>query len=474
VPLRNELSHECLVVSEIEAGSVKTVHTSERKVSIVRGNRTGVPPPAPKTLLRTTGNVFQDGSAIEPVRDGANPNRLELLLWSGKEVVIESEINYSGNAYAPCKIDPTILQVLSLPTRTAPYYASSKLLAEIAQLIANYTSLPANSVAAVSRWALATWFPEILPAPGLAIVGPNTAVGRQLMQLLHCFCRRPLLLTDVSVAGLQALPSGWDFSLLISQSELSVGLQRLLSNARKSIGFVPRRGQLLKFRCAVATYAELNGISHSGLIPSLEIPVLTASQRPPLLNAATRQQITEDFQPKLLRFRLEKFSKALNSRFETPELTPSMQELAVGLTACTPDDPELQAQVPGFLRAQDREMQSAAWLDINFVLIETILASIHDGKKHSLYVAEIAEEAEVILSARGENRKLQPRAIGPRLGALGLNTEPRDRKGIRLVLSENLSRLVHDLALRFSVPLSQKYLEHCDFCKSGPGRREVG
>ena len=416
--------------------------------------------------LPTTGKIFANGKAIEPLRDGTNADQLSLLFWNGLKATISSKIICEGLSYEPAPIDPTILHALTLPTEIVPCGSPRKLLADICKFISQYTGLPENSVVAISRWALSSWFPEMRPAPGLSIVGPDTTAGRQLMQLLHCFCRHPLLLTEVNAAGLRALPTEWSLTLLIFQPELSAEMQRLLSSARRGIGFVPRGGRLLDFHCAVAIYSELGGVSGPGIIPGLEIPVVPVSQGLHVLESTMRQKIANEFQAKLLAYRLSNWSKVLTSTFEAPELTPSMQELAKSLSACTPADPELQAQVPEFLRIQDKEVRSAAWLNLNNVIIEAILASVHESKTDSVYVAEIAEAAETILNARGENRKLEPRAIGARLGALGLITEPRDRNGIRLILSGEVSRRLHELARSFSVPSNQNSLKGCDLCKS--------
>lgn len=198
------------------------------------------------------------------------------------------------------------------------------------------------------------------------------------------------------------------------------------------------------------------------MIPSLEISLLPARQRLPVLDEAVLEKIAEDFQARMLGYRLANFSKVLNSTFDAPALTPSLRELARNLSACTSDDPELRAQVPEFLCAQDKEMRSAAWLDLNNIIIEALLAFIHEAKEHSVYVGEIAGAVETILGDRGEERKLEPRAIGARLEALGLITEPRDRKGIRLVLSADVSRRVHELAHHFSVPSVRDGMKRCD------------
>ncbi len=415
--------------------------------------------------LPTTGKIFANGKAIEPVHDGTNTDRLSLLCWNGLKATTGPKIICDGQAYEPAPIDPTILRALTLPIGITSFESPRNLLADIAKTTTKFTGLPENSIAVTSRWMMSTWFPEMQPTPGLSLVGPDTTAGRQLFQLLCCLCRHPLLLTDVNAAGLRALPMQWQFTLLIHQPELSAEVLRILSIARRNMGSIPRRGRLVDFRCAVATYTELGGVYGHSVIPTLEISLVPTRPGIPVLDDTIRQKIATDFQARLLGYRLANFSKVRNSAFDAPELTRPMRELAQSLSACTPDDPDLQAQVPEFLRTQDKEIRSAAWLDINTVIIETLLAFIHEGKQDHIYVGEIAASVEEILSRRGENRELKPRAIGGRLGPLGLITEPRDGKGFRLVLTGEVSRHVHELAYNLSVPSIQGGAKRCQHCR---------
>ena len=310
--------------------------------------------------LLTTGKVFENGSALEPLRELTNPGRLCLLYWSGREATVGSEVQCHGQRYAPAPIDPTILRALTLPTGIAPHGSARKLLDEISRVMAEYTGLPENPIAAASRWILSTWFPELRPSPGLSLIGPDTTAGKQLFELLHCLCRHPLLLTEVTTAGLRALPMEWGLTLLIRQPQLSSGLQRLLSIGRKSVGFIPRGGRLLDLHCCAATYSELVAARGAGILPGLEISVISARHDLAVLDDGMRQKIANGFQPKLLAYRLATFLKVFNSAYAASGLTPPMQEFAKNLGACTPDDPDLQAQVPEFLRIQDKEMRSAA------------------------------------------------------------------------------------------------------------------
>jgi hypothetical protein len=422
----------------------------------VRGNAA----PAP-----TTGKVFSGGKIIEPVRDSANPKNVNLLFWDGRKAAIGSKTILDGLTYVPSPIDPSILGALTLPSGIASYGSSRKLLRDISMIIKEYSGLPENSVTAASHWVLSTWFPEVRPTAGLSLIGRNTIAGRQMFGLLHSLCRHPVLLTGVTAAGLRTLPMEWQLTLLIHQQELSVEIQRMLSTAREGIGVIPRGGRLLEFRCGVATSTEFGNANRSGATPSLEIPVIPALHGLPVLDIDTRRKIAADFQPRLLAYRLANFSKVQNAAFDAPELAPSIREIAANLMACTPEDADLQKQVPELLREQDKEARSAAWVDLDVVIIEAILAFVHEAKEHAIYVKKIAEAAEVILVERGEKRELEPRAIGARLRALGLLTEPRDRQGIRLMLTGEVSRRVHELAKIFSVPSVQNGSKRCGLCE---------
>ena len=450
---------------KLAANRLRMAEESYLKLNAVRQRRKKSFSTADPISLPITGKLWANGNAIEPVRDGMNPELLLLLFWDGRKAITSSKIICDGKSYVPATIDPSILRALALPTGIVSCESPRKLLTDIAKLMAEFTGLPENSIAAASRWALSTWFPEVQLAPGLSLIGPDITAGRQMFQLCHCFCRHPLLLTEVNAAGLRALPTEWNLNLLIQQSNLSAEVQRILNAARRSLGFIPRAGRLLDFHCGVATYTEFGQTGGSGVIPSLEISVVPTRQSLPILDDTMRQKIANNFQPQLLSHRLKNFSKVLDSKFDATGLSPSLRELAQNLSACTPDDPDLQTQIPQFLLVQDKEIRSAAWLEINTVIVEALLAFIHEGKQDCIYVGELTEAAETILAGRGENRKLEPRAIGARLRVLGLITEPRDSRGVRLVLTGEVSGRVHELAFNFSVPSILQGAKRCQHCR---------
>jgi hypothetical protein len=95
------------------------------------------------------------------------------------------------------------------------------------------------------------------------------------------------------------------------------------------------------------------------------------------------------------------------------------------------------------------------------VIIEAILVHCREAKMQSVYVGAIAEMAQKILEGRGESRRLDPGETGRRIRNLGFSAEPRDARGVKLRLTNEVCVRAHELAHRFDVPA----VRECD-CKA--------
>ena len=208
----------------------------------------------------TAGEVFADNTMIEPIRNSSNTEALKLLCWDGRKSTIGSRVRHDGRVFKPATIDPTILRALRLPTNSASHGSPRQLLTALSATVQRYCGLAENFAMLAGHFVLASWLIGGIPtAPRLSILGPDALGGTQLLQLLHCLCRRSLMLVQVDVNGVCSLPMEWRPTLLIRQAELSVRLERLLSAARKRNAYVPRSGRLLDLHCTVVTYTELRG-----------------------------------------------------------------------------------------------------------------------------------------------------------------------------------------------------------------------
>jgi hypothetical protein len=412
----------------------------------------------------TTGEYFSDGAAIELVRDESD--NIALLYWDGHRMNTSSQVDHANRVYRPAALDQTVAHALRIPRGSTPFGTAKQLVQQISCVLTRYTALPDNLVTALTRFVLATWFVPSLPAaPWLSIRGRNTALANTLIRLLRCFCRRSLLLSDIKAGSLSSLPLHWGLTLMLSQPRLGPEIERLLLAARQRDGYIVRNTRLINLYGPIVTYGDCDSGFAGGMLTPIEIPALPTTVALPLLQREAEDRIAEEFQAKLLAYRLANSRKVSRVSFDVSALHPSLCEVARTLVACTPDDPDLQNEIIKALQTQHAAMRPATWTDVDVVLIEALLFYCHEGKTDCVYVGEVGKTATSILAARGELLKLEPKNVAARLRFLGVHIEPRDKRGYRVLLTQVLSRQLHTLARSFDVPSVQDGEVRCNQCE---------
>jgi len=401
--------------------------------------------------IATTGEVFADGSTIELI-GGAHDGNPVLMVWDGSKETVGARVEHHGQLYEPAPINSSILQELILPTRCCPHGNTRELLAEICKLVANLVGLDEKPASLVGRIVLCSALVDAVPvAPMLTIVGPDTARGNRLMALLRCLCRHSLLLTGVTPAGFCSLSSGARFTYLISQSTVSGKLQKLLDDTSRRDQKIPYRGGLLDLFGAQVIHAESIPFSEPLSLRSMQIPMIPGGAQLPTFDLDVQHRVTGDFQAKLLSFRRVNLSAACKLQFDSSKFTFPMRELAHCIAAATPDDAELQAEVFDLFRDRDEEIHAGTWIELSAVAVESILMACRESPGGVIYVGGLAEIAQEILSRRGGDSSIDPGAFGRRLNILGFRTEPRDAKGMKIRLTEDVCRRARQLACDLGV-----------------------
>jgi hypothetical protein len=402
--------------------------------------------------IATTGEIFADGSTIELI-GGDRSGNPRLLLWDGASETIGRIIEYGGVKYEPVQFPISLLREWTLPAQCRPHGTTRELLAEICELVENFAGLPARSASLVGRFVLIDWLVEAVQvAPTLVLSGPDTMRAKQLVTLLHCLCRHGLRMTGLTPAGLRSLPSGAGFTFLISQPTISDTLERLLHYASRRDQKIPYRGGLLDLFGAQVIHAESIPFGESLSLRSIQIPMIPGGDQLPFLDSNVQHRITVDFQAKLLNFRRANLSAARNLRFDSSRFIFPMRDLAHSVAAATPDDTGLQAEVFDLLREKDDEIREGKWVELSAVAVESILVTCHESLGEVIYVGELGEIAQEILRGRGEDSTIDSGAFGKRLKLLGFRTEPRDAKGVKIRLTEDVCRLARQLARDLGVP----------------------
>ena len=417
----------------------------------------------PAEQIDTLGEVFADGSFVEPVHDPTDRGALKLMLWDGKSVQIASHVQHEGRIYVACEINPGIVRELCLPTEFRASEPVPQLLADVVELIQRYTGLPDKPARLVARVPLSTWVVEARRvAPYLLIVGPDCREVTQLLALLRCLCRHPLALTEVSVGGLCSLPMDLGLTLLIDQPELSEPVQRILNASQKREQKVPRRGGLWRPFCSKAVHCA--GYFQPWAIGAVKIPVIPIGRTLPALDERELVRIANDFQPRLLSYRFATFLKVQESRFDNSIPDFATRETINTLAACTPENTDLQAEIVDLVADQAEEVRHARWTDPTVILIESLLLHCHISDEPGPYVGQVTDTMKTLFSARGEEKDLKPNQVGSLIRRLGLETEPRDKQGIQLLLTETARHKIHELARNFAVPSIENPVAGCLHC----------
>jgi hypothetical protein len=396
--------------------------------------------------IATTGEVFAGGAMIELV-GGVHPARPQLMLLHESKEVVGPVVEYNGQLYEPAQIDSSILEQMTLPACCRPHGTTREFLSEVCSLMTNLVGLGEKSSSLAARIVLLSGIVDALPiAPALAITGPDIERARRLVNLLRCLCWHSVPMTSVTSAGFRSLASGVRFTFIISQTSVSDKLRTLLDDSSNRDRKIPFRGRFLDLFGVQVIHSDSFLAADSWPLRSIQISATPTEVVLPAFDQDVQRRISTEFQAKLLSFRRSNRGAADRLSFDASKFSSALRDLSRSLAAATPDDSELQGEVFELLREEDAESRSARWTDLRAVTVEAVLVAWKESPGEAVYVSELSNLAQAILSGRGEDPTIDPGAIGKSLKALGFATEPRDAKGRKLRLSE----AVHEHALRLA------------------------
>src|ERR1700739_1275571 len=427
---------------------------------------------------KTTDAVFTNGMielVIDPVHDGQLRRQLKLLFWKGEVAKIlprikidrktgsGSEADRQTVILEPEDLNPTFLRAMIFPSGAVSFGSTQQLLVEICGVIKQFTDLGNDHALLAAHSVLASWFVDATDLPvSLVIYGPDCHQGQRLFRILSCLYRRALLVGEINLASLCTLPIDFSPSLFIERYDHSPQIEKVI-RATRMHGYVPAKGKLISTRCATVIYSDepLNGAIPD--LSSVEIPVSRTGLRLPPLNKQMQQSIAETFQSKLLMYRLKNRAQVLNSTFDSAASISSVTDLVQSLGACVVDAPDRQADVVRLLEKKDKEVNEDCCLDLRVTVLEAML-SLCPPKKESVYVSEVAKEANSILERRGEWFVMTARSVGSKLRVMGLATGRVGAEGRGILLKREIQRRIHRLALENKLPLQPSGQNECSDC----------
>ena len=159
------------------------------------------------------------------------------------------------------------------------------------------------------------------------------------------------------------------------------------------------------------------------------------------LDEQVQNKIANDFQPRLLMYRLKNSGKVRES-VDVSKFTFATRPLARTLAACFLEDSELARDTVQLLRPQDEEVRGQRSCDVNCAIVEILRGTIHDRKQKAMRVDE---------------------ELGWKLRTLNI---PRhsSSSGRKVVLGRDTSQSVHRLARAYGLPCAQRVEAGCLDC----------
>lgn len=407
---------------------------------------------------------------LELVADPENRKGLKLLIWNGKTTIIQRtcSIRFPGEKptlYRPRTVNPSVLRAIYLPQNAAPYGSTRELFDSLCSLLKKFAPLSDNHIVLLAHAVLASWVVEFTSAPvTVALVGPDGPVRRQVFRLLHCLFRRALMLNTANLANLFALPMDLTPSLFIMRCETSAALRALL-NATSSPGshFVAK-GQLVNFSCAkvFATDEPLRYFLEG--FPVVEVPVASSLSSAPFLDHQMQRKILEEYQPKLLMYRLLNLAQIRDWHFDGIDLETPWRDVTECLAATAASDAQLQANVVELVKNQETTFQADSGTLFRKSVLEASLTLSHQATENALTVGEITRATNHLLSRAGEILTLEPRGVGDILRSLRIPTERVGAQGRGIALLKETQRRLHAIALDYGIDLRHTDPRDCQFC----------
>jgi len=282
--------------------------------------------PPPDSLDHGVGTVFKalpDGSFLELITTGETSPELKFLHWSSSGFDITDRLHFGGKVFVPPRWSPTLLHAVRMPTDVRRSGRARVLFNRVSEILRTFINLPEEMHVPIVVYVLATWFPESLAvAPLLWITGPPTSVKTTLLRLLHCLCRRPILVTDLTPAALYSLPALLKPTLLIDECELGNSaadqhLIRLIRAGSTRGVHVPRQGDVFDPFCPKAVASRTWPDDAAVASRAVFIAMLPTRRSLPAFDPQLIGDEVDALQAELLDFRLQNFHLV-----RSPQLRP--------------------------------------------------------------------------------------------------------------------------------------------------------
>ena len=394
--------------------------------------------------------MFPDGSSIELV-SSTDGEALLLLHCTGERTEIAREIRSGGHVYQPLELHSSLRRALRFPSRIADLVDAAALFRELVDLQREYCGLSATGAFSAAAWDFTSWFADILPSPPpLVVSGDDLSHAHTFFGLNRCFCRRGLILGDFSRQALMSLPTELRLTLMIGQSDLPKKIWSLCNASNYRNTFISgQRGTVLDVACSkaffVGTNANLYSIDHA-----IRVSLPSAPSNLARLDERRQKQIADEFQPRMLRHRVD-FLRGLRESISANAEAGFSTDFAGTLKLCLPAESAVSEGVDRLLNQEQEDCARRLACDLGAVIVKVLWTKLQDPRA-DVSVSRIAEFCNAILRSRGETREYNAVELGCKLREMGIPRHfGRNFNSVRF--SQEIWRKVHELAQLFGLRL---------------------
>lgn len=413
----------------------------------------GIPDSADPPTFRTTyGETLEDCTVIDLVAEG---DELRLCHWDGKQVLVVPYFSQGNVVYRPPKLTPSLREAIRFPA--APIdYGSLRSLFDDQAAVFERRGLESVTAKVCSWVTLASWVPEVLPTSlNVVFCGPDLDQAATLFSVFNSTCRRALTVAELS----RNVP----FSIRPTLLALSAEKQRAFWRASNFRGvLIPRAGGSVDtFAGTRLLFVENSAALSAWGTDALRLMLVPYPRLVPLTDVELRE-IANEFQPKLLMFRLRRLQQQVNATPSRQAWAKKFQSwpLARGLLACVQDEPSIITSVTSLLEEQQAEIREQQGRDPFHAIVESLWAPSHRSK--DMTVEALTRRVNSIMRSRGETTDLNSKEVGWKLRHLGLGRY-RNGGGKFLRFTRDLRRQLHRLARAFQLDVPK--MAGCRDCR---------
>jgi hypothetical protein len=185
------------------------------------------------------------------------------------------------------------------------------------------------------------------------------------------------------------------------------------------------------------------------------------------LDEETVERIANDFQPRLLMFRLQHYRDFRPAPVDVSPLNPRIADLARALVLPFGGvKKEILAPVLDAILEQVRQAVVERAQEPEALVLRALFDYCHDKESSDVLVGQIASRVNARRKKIGEEADLKPRAVGSILKSLGLSTDKIDSFGRGLRLSVQVKQRIHELLQSYDlVATDAARVAGCPLCE---------